>query len=166
MATKGWISPYAFQDNALSADALGRAAMQDGFLTNEKHNKGNATNSYTLFVSRNTIAYTNTTNKTLFVLPADAIIIDVILHVTTAFNSSGTDAVDVGYTAGDPDEYVDALDCSSAGINRCGDAADMPVAARGDIGSSDVTVLGKFTQSVADATAGEAVVEIIWALPT
>ena len=36
MAEKGWIHVFAFQDNALSAETIGRAAMQDGFLTNEK----------------------------------------------------------------------------------------------------------------------------------
>ena len=32
MATGGWISAYAFQDGALSADTLGRAAMAANFL--------------------------------------------------------------------------------------------------------------------------------------
>ena len=36
MAEKGWITVYALEDNALSANTLGRAAMQDGFLTNAK----------------------------------------------------------------------------------------------------------------------------------
>ena len=36
MAKKGWISPYAFQNNALSRDELGRLAMEDGFVNDEK----------------------------------------------------------------------------------------------------------------------------------
>ncbi len=36
MAEKGWIHKYAFENNALSADAEGRKAMQDGYLTTEK----------------------------------------------------------------------------------------------------------------------------------
>ncbi len=31
MPTNGWISKNAFQDNALAADDLGRAAMEDGY---------------------------------------------------------------------------------------------------------------------------------------
>ena len=36
MPEKGWISKHAFEDNALSADTTGRAAMEDGFITNAK----------------------------------------------------------------------------------------------------------------------------------
>lgn len=36
MAVKGWIHKYAFENDALSADADGRLAMADGFLTNAK----------------------------------------------------------------------------------------------------------------------------------
>ena len=36
MPTGGWITKYAFADNALSADTDGRAAMEDGYLTNVK----------------------------------------------------------------------------------------------------------------------------------
>jgi len=36
MADKGWISKYAFQNNALTADDIGRLAMQDGYLINDK----------------------------------------------------------------------------------------------------------------------------------
>jgi len=132
--------------------------LQDG----SDINQATATNEHVLFCSRNTVAYTDTTNKTLFVLPANAVIVDVICHVTTAFNDSGADSLDVGTTVADPDEYVDALDCANVGVNRCGDAADMPATARGSVGGSSVTVLGKYTGANADATAGAATVEIIW----
>ena len=36
MPTGGWISKHAFQDNALAADADGRAAMEDGYLIGAK----------------------------------------------------------------------------------------------------------------------------------
>ena len=36
MAVKGWIHRYAFEDNALSADTVGRDAMQDGYVTGAK----------------------------------------------------------------------------------------------------------------------------------
>lgn len=120
-----------------------------------------ATNEGVVFTLYNTVAYTDTSNKTMGVVPANANVIDAQLVVTTAFNSSGTDALDCGTTSGDPDEYVDNLDASAAGMNRAGDAADMPIAPGAgeiptDVGGSDITVLCKFTQSVADATAGAA----------
>jgi hypothetical protein len=40
MAEKGWVSKWAFQDDALSADDLGRAAMADGFIQNAKLDTG------------------------------------------------------------------------------------------------------------------------------
>lgn len=36
MALKGWISKWAFQNNALSRDTMGRAAMEDGFVNDDK----------------------------------------------------------------------------------------------------------------------------------
>ena len=36
MATGGWISKNAFQDGAFAADSIGRAAMEDGFITAAK----------------------------------------------------------------------------------------------------------------------------------
>mgnify|MGYP001559086482 CR=1 FL=1 len=36
MADKGWIHKFAFENNALSADTDGRAAMQDSYIQNAK----------------------------------------------------------------------------------------------------------------------------------
>lgn len=120
-------------------------------------NPENATLSGAVFAALNTVAFGDTANKTMFVIPANADIVDVIFNVTTLFNSSGTDVVACGTTTGDPDEYVDDLDVETAGMNRMGDAADMALTdAPGDVGASDITVLCKFTQSVADANAGSA----------
>ena len=40
MADEGWISTYALQNNVLSADTLGRQAMQDGYITAAKISDG------------------------------------------------------------------------------------------------------------------------------
>lgn len=36
MANQGWIHKFAFENDALSADTVGRQAMQDEFVTNAK----------------------------------------------------------------------------------------------------------------------------------
>lgn len=36
MADKGWISKHAFRNNALARDSMGRSAMEDGFVDDEK----------------------------------------------------------------------------------------------------------------------------------
>lgn len=121
-----------------------------------KVNPENATNAGAVFAGTNSVAYTDTANKTMFVIPANADIIDWTFDVTTLFDDSTTDVVDCGTTSGDPDEYVDALDSSAAGVNRMGDNADMPDAGRGDVGASDITVLCKYTGGTGDASAGAA----------
>jgi hypothetical protein len=51
------------------------------------------------------ILYTNTTQTTIITLPADAVIWEIGLEVTTIFNDSGSDLVDIGIT-GDAPRYV------------------------------------------------------------
>jgi len=36
MAENGWIHKYAFENNALSKDDIGRSAMEDGFFNTKK----------------------------------------------------------------------------------------------------------------------------------
>ena len=43
MPAHGWINKFAFEDNALTADALGRAAMEDGYIQNQKVEDGTLT---------------------------------------------------------------------------------------------------------------------------
>lgn len=88
-------------------------------------------------------------------IPADAIPIGVIVNVTTAFNSSGTDLIDVG-TGTDPDGYSVDEDGATAGTTFSGDGALI-----GDAATAD-TVEVLYTQSVADATAGSAQVTVLY----
>lgn len=98
-----------------------------------------------------TVAYTDTAAKVLMTLPAGAIITDVMVNVVTAFNSSGTDLLDLG------------LASSGAAL-----ANDLDVSATGQITSGfvpgalhvaldvDTDITATFAQSVADASAGAA----------
>jgi len=122
-----------------------------------------ATNSGAVFVSKNTLAYTDTTAKDLFVLPAHADVIDVVIVVTTAFDDSGTDLIVVG-TASDDDKYIDDYDASSAGIARAGSGATMPYGCLGDVGASALTIKGKYTGQNGDASAGAATVYMYWTM--
>ena len=125
---------------------------------------GNATHHALVYCSRNTIVYTETSNKTLFVLPATAIITDIILDITELFDGT-TPIVNVGHTGTPPDDYVDDVAGGTAGMNRCGDGGDMPDAARGSIGSSDVTVLGVFGVASGSPSQGAATIEVYWIMP-
>lgn len=162
----GWISPWALWDKVSQTYKIFDTNTPawtfpslSGTVTLET-----VTDKHVTFVSRDTMDYNDTSNKTLFTLPANAVIVDVICHVTVLFNGSGNDNLNIGTTTGDPDEFVDNLDCSSAGVNRCGDNADMPVAARGTVGASAITVLGKYVDQNSNASAGTVTIEILWTI--
>lgn len=124
-----------------------------------------ATNAGPVFVSVNTVDYTQTTSKTLCVVPANADIVDVMVVINTAFDDSGTDLLNVGWSA-DPDALVDDHNVASAGVARMGSGATMPYANIGDVGSSDLTITGSYTGQNGDASAGSATIYIYWTTGT
>jgi len=123
----------------------------------------NATNASVVYVAENTLAYTDSTSKTMFILPADVNLVDWQFIVDTQFNDSGTDTINCGISpADDADDYVDGLDGESAGINRMGDAGDMPIASDGDVGASDVTVVCYYTGQNSNSDAGAATLRMFY----
>lgn len=116
-------------------------------------------------VKYNTITFADTTSKELFRLPAGAIIIDVLVDVTTVFNSSGTDLLIVGTSAND-DAYVDDLSGAALGRTRAGAAATMPILDLFVALTTETAIFGKFTQSVADATTGSCIAALFYILRT
>lgn len=111
-----------------------------------------------VFAIQNTVAYTDTTVKTLGMLPRGAQIIQVFVDVTTAFNSSGTDLLSVG-KSGTNNHFINALDVSTTG-RKSPTLTNVP----GTIGASDIAVVGIYAQSVADASTGSATVTIQYIL--
>jgi hypothetical protein len=106
-----------------------------------------------------TVTYEDTTAKRVFSLPQGAEIVDWQVNVTTAFNSSGTDLLDIG-TSGSAAAYANDLDVSATGQINSGFVPGVmytPLAAETD-------VYATFVQSVADAAAGSAVVRCFFIL--
>ncbi len=93
-------------------------------------------------------------------LPANSQIIDIYVDVLTAFNSSGTDLLDIG-KSGDADHFANDLDLSSA-ARLLGSSDVSQLANYDDIGTSQVTVQATYTQSVADASAGSARITVLY----
>ena len=77
--------------------------------TANKHKESQVLRSLTFDV-----LYTDIVEKALFLLPHGAVVLDVQVDVTTAFNDSGTDLLEVG-VVGDPDAILNDLDLSFAG---------------------------------------------------
>jgi hypothetical protein len=96
----------------------------------------------------------------MFVLPAGAQILNVVIDVVTPFNSSGTDLIDVG-TAADSAYYVNDATASAAG-HFIGTLVTTSIAGVLNVGTTDVQVTATYVQSVADATAGLASVTITY----
>ena len=122
-----------------------------------------ATNSGALMVSSNTVEYTDTTEKNLFVLPANAIVTDVVVVVTTACNGDGTHQLSVG-VSGETTKWVNALDVKTSGVFRMGSSSAMPFAGIGTVGGADVTVIGSIPAGGTSGNAGSVTVYIYWYL--
>lgn len=97
--------------------------------------------------------------KTVGVIPAGSVILKPAsgINVTTAFNSSGTDLIDIGTSAND-DLYATDLAGQTVGFAALDEAVDMYV-------SADTTITATYSQSVADATEGAAQVVIAYIPP-
>jgi hypothetical protein len=132
MATYG---PATFADQT-PRDADGFAPAQHGGVVNVK---------YAAF------AYTDTTAKALFTLPKGAEIVGWNVNITTAFNSSGTDLLDVG-DGTTANRFANDLVLSTAAQLVTGfDPDEMFVEL-----TDDTTIYATYVQSVADADAGQA----------
>lgn len=97
-------------------------------------------------------------------LPANASVIGGGVHIVTAFNSSGTDLLDVGFTGGsstaDPDGYATLLTLAAVGYI----VLDELAATTNIKQTVDTTVTCAPAQSVADASAGVAEVYVTYVL--
>lgn len=93
-------------------------------------------------------------------MPANAIVVGGGVHIVTAFNSSGTDLLDVGFIGGttDDDAYATNLDLAAVGYI----VLDELAATTNIQQSVATTVTATPAQSVADATAGVADVVIMF----
>lgn len=67
-----------------------------------------------LAVKYGTVAYTDTTAKSLFTLPEGAVVVGITVNVSTAFTDSGTDLLSIGI-AGTANYYANALDVATIG---------------------------------------------------
>lgn len=113
----------------------------------------------TLAVKSNTVVYTDTT-KTLFALPIGAVIVTWIVNIPTAFNSSGTDLLDIGIS-GTVQKYAAALNVAATGQIVTG---FVPAPIETTPLAEESTVIATYTQSVADASAGALTVTVLYYL--
>lgn len=105
-----------------------------------------------------TVAHTNTTPKTLFTLPTNAIVIGIMVNVSTAFTDSGTNLLDIGIL-GANNHYADNLNVATPGQIVTGmQPARLFTAPLGE----PTTVTATFTGQNANAGAGVATVTFLY----
>lgn len=110
-------------------------------------------------VMYNTITFEDTDDTDLFTLPTGAVILQWLVNVTTAFDDSGTDLLDIGGAASNT--YANDLDVAATGQITAGYVPSQILAAPL---SEPVTVTGKYIGQNGNATEGEAVVCVFYAL--
>lgn len=106
------------------------------------------------------LAYTDTTAKTLFTIPDTAVIIDWILNVTTAFNDTGTDQVSIGVT-GTAGKFASAVDVSTTGLKTTG----VVLTQVGNAQSGAQIVKGIYAGQNSNADAGAMYIIVRYCIP-
>lgn len=105
---------------------------------------------------RKTVTYRNNGSAVeVGVIPANAVVINAGVVVTTAFNAGSTNVLDIG-TSGDDDGF--ATDLALGTIGRI--AADELATSNDLYSTSDVTITATVALSGTAATAGEGIVYV------
>jgi len=99
---------------------------------------------------------------TVGTIPAGASVVGGGVHIVTAFNSSGTDLLDIGFIGSTTDDNAYATQLTLAAVGWI--VLDELATTTNIQQTVDTTVTCTPAQSVADATAGVADV-IIWFIP-
>ena len=113
--------------------------------------------SRTVVENSETILFTNTAAKTLFTLPIGAVPLFASVYVKTAFNDSGTNLLSIG-KAGSAAYYASGVSLDATG-------ALLIALNESDTLESRQGITATFAGSVGDATAGRAIVRIVYSTP-
>lgn len=117
---------------------------------------GGTGESQAVFALRGTVGFGDDGSPvTLGVLPAGSDVVGITVDVTTAFDDTGTDQLDVG-KSGTGTHFKSNLDVSSTGQTTTGWSN------LGDVGTSNVTVIAQYDGANGDAAAGSATVTVFY----
>ena len=103
------------------------------------------------------VYYTDTTAKSVFVLPKNARPLYFLVQTNTVFNDSGTDYLDIG-TRADADYFANNVDVSSTG-------SQMIVSLQTAELEYQTEIIATYAGGSGDATAGEAEIVLVYSNP-
>jgi len=118
---------------------------------------GGVTNTGVIFNCASTLAYTNTTNKGMCRIPANANIVDYLISVSVAFNDSGTDLIDCGTSWGTTTELFSDVNGELTVVGRPGSTTAL-----GDVGATPKTIWCEYTGQNGNSSAGSAVLVVYY----
>jgi hypothetical protein len=131
-------------------------------------NTGLVTLSRTAYINMSGVALTAApVGQTLFVLPAGAKILNFITEVTVAITGNGVTQIGVqigktGTAAAFAASYNTGTSVARVTQATVDTAMNGTVAATDNIGTSDVTVLGTFTATTGNPTAGQIAITVVY----
>lgn len=108
-------------------------------------------NNNVLKVASNTVARTDTSAKDLFTIPANADVHAIFVYGETASDAGTTAVIDIGKT-GTADHFVNNFDVKGStgtGLNLTTAATNL-----GDVGTSNITVIGTYAETGGASTTG------------
>jgi hypothetical protein len=97
------------------------------------------------------VARTDTSAKTLFTLPANAIITALRVYTATASDAGTSATLSVGKLGGTGVEFLNAQDIKGGGVGVLGTGAKTVL---GTVGTSAVTVTGTYAETGGASTTG------------
>lgn len=115
---------------------------------------------------RGSIVFSVATAQTICTVPANSQIIEIYVDVTTAFNDSGTDLLDIG-DGTTADKYFSAVSIASTGrIIGSSDAGGSGGLSGWQTTSTtaDITIKATYTGQNADASTGAATITVLYAV--
>jgi len=114
------------------------------------------------------IVYSVATAQTICIVPAGSQILEIYIDVTTAFNDSGTDLLDIG-DGTTADLFLSAVSIAPTGriigSSDAGGSGGMIGWQNLGSGTADVTIKATYTGQNANASTGAATITVIYAVP-
>lgn len=116
-----------------------------------------------LYQKSNTVARTDTTAKSLFVIPALAEIVEIIISGNTASNAGTTAVLDIGKTGSNSFFVNDYSLLTASGLG-----VHVPAAVNmGSVGATDITVNATYAETgTASTTGGPWTVTVVYSIET
>lgn len=143
---------YTHFDKVSTANgyALGKKGSEVPVITPDRY----------LYVAKGTVTYNGGSPQNIATLPANSLVLEVILHITTAFNGTGA-AIDIG-DAGDADRFIANADVNEGAVGFTRSSSTTAAGAKGHLYTQE-TIVRAAVSAGTGGNQGAATVYILYA---